>query len=201
MKKLIDYILELKECNIATPMNTIGMGDIVVTPDGSSDPLIITGKPKKLKKVKKKSIKESEYYKESYNNLSEILENIINDDDFYDDNYALFNDDDDEETLRIKLIDGHCVEVCVFVSDYYSNITKGIKYYLLDDKGKDYHFLMRYNDLWYDGYNYKGVEKLEKLKFIELNKSYHKYDEGELHNHLHLVSEDEFDFNKAQKMC
>lgn len=59
---------------------------------------------------------------------------------------------------------------------------------------------MRYKDLWYDSYNFEGVDKLENLKFIELNKSYHKYDEGELHNHLHLISETEFDYKKAMEL-
>lgn len=190
MKSLIDYI---KECDFATPMNTIGMGN----PSGpdinniGSEP-IITGKPRKLKKVKKKSVNESNI------NLSELLKNIIYDDDFYENNYSIFTDDATDEQLRIKLIDGYCIEVCMFVSDYYN--VKNIQYYLLDDKGKDYHCLMRYNGLWYDAYNYNGVDKLEDLKFIEINKSYHKYDEGELHNHLHLISKNEFDFDKAQKL-
>lgn len=135
---------------------------------------------------------------ESNIDLSELLENIIYDDDFCDDNYSIFTDDSTDEQLRIKLIDGYCMEVCMFVSDYYN--VKNIQYYLLDNKGNDYHFLMRYNDLWYDAYNYDGVNKLEDLKFIEINNSYHKYDEGELHNHLYLISKNEFDVNKAQKL-
>jgi hypothetical protein len=51
MKTLKKYI---EECNFTTPMNTVGMGDIQVTPEGSTDPLVITGKLKKLKKIKKK---------------------------------------------------------------------------------------------------------------------------------------------------
>lgn len=54
MKSLKKYI---EECNFATPMNTVGMGDIQVTPEGSTDPLVITGKPRKLKKIKKKQLK------------------------------------------------------------------------------------------------------------------------------------------------
>lgn len=51
MKSLKDYI---EECEFATPMNTTGMGN----PSGpdqqgiASEP-IVTGKPHKLKKVKK----------------------------------------------------------------------------------------------------------------------------------------------------
>lgn len=137
---------------------------------------------------------------ESQNKLSKILENIIYDEDFQEDNYSIFDDDLDDEELRIKLIDGFCMEVCMYISDYHD--IKGIEYYLLDDKGKDYHYLMRYKDKWYDAYNYNGVKHLEELKFIELNKSYQKYDEGELNDtsRLHFISKDEFDYNKAIKL-
>lgn len=189
MKTLKKYI---EECNLVTPMNTVGIGDIQVTPEGSTDPLVITGKPRKLKKIKKKKINESKQ------SLSELLEYIIEDEDFIDNNYSIFDDYEDDEELRIKLIDGYCMEVCIHISDYYK--VRGIEYYLLDDKGDDFHFLMRYKKLWYDGYNFEGVDKLENLKFIELNKSYHKYDEGELHNHLHLISKNKFDYDKAMEL-
>lgn len=58
MKSLIDYIKEC--CDFANPMNTTGMGN-PSGPDANgiaSEPLV-TGRPHKLKKVKKKSIKES----------------------------------------------------------------------------------------------------------------------------------------------
>ena len=115
-------------------------------------------------------------------------------------NYSIFDDCDDEEELRIKLIDGYCLEVCIFISDYYK--IKSIEYYLLDNKGDDYHYLMKFKNMWFDAYNYKGVKNLEELKFIELNKSYQKYDEGELNdsNILHFISKDEFDYNKAMKL-
>lgn len=137
---------------------------------------------------------------EAKNKLSSILENIIYDENFQEDNYSIFDDCDDEEELRIKLIDGYCLEVCIFISDYYK--IKGIEYYLLDNKGDDYHYLMKFKNMWFDAYNYKGVKNLEELKFIELNKSYQKYDEGELNdsNILHFISKDEFDYNKAMKL-
>jgi hypothetical protein len=138
------------------------------------------------------------YINESLENLSEALEYIIDNEDFIEANYSIFDDDLDDEEIRIKLIDGFCLEVCMFISDYYD--FKNIQYYLLDDKGNDFHYLMRYNNLWYDAYNFEGVKNLEDLKFIELNKSYHKYDEGELHNHLHLISEDKFDYEKAMEL-
>lgn len=55
MKSLSDYI---KECDFATPMNTIGMGDVSVNNDIISEP--IEGKPHKLKKIKKNKIKKEE---------------------------------------------------------------------------------------------------------------------------------------------
>ena len=143
----------------------------------------------------------SQYIKESQEQLSDILENIIYDENFQDDNYSIFDDNLDDEELRIKLIDGYCLEVCQFISDYYEGKFKGIEYYLLDD-GNNYHYLMFYNDLWYDAYNYQGVKHLDELKFIELNKSYQKYDDGELcdTSRLHFISKDEFDYNKAIKL-
>lgn len=52
MKSLIDYI---KECDFATPMNTTGIGNPSFPTDATpgSEP-IVTGKPHKLKKIKKK---------------------------------------------------------------------------------------------------------------------------------------------------
>ena len=52
MKSLIDYIKEC--CDFANPMNTTGIGNPSGpdTNDVASEPLV-TGKPHKLKKVKK----------------------------------------------------------------------------------------------------------------------------------------------------
>lgn len=139
-----------------------------------------------------------QFINESLNNLSALLEDIIYNEDFIEEQYSIFDDDYSDEELRIKLIDGFCMEVCMFISDYFD--IKGIIYYLLDDGGDSYHYLMQYNDLWYDAYNFEGVKKLEELKFIEINKSYQKYDEGELHNYLYLISKNKFDYNKACKI-
>ena len=140
----------------------------------------------------------TKYLKESLDELSDILKNIIYDENFQDDNYSIFDDSLSDEDLRIKLIDGYCLEVCQFVSDYYEGKFDN----LLDDGGSDYHYLILYDDKWYDAYDYQGVEHLKELKFIELNKSYHKYNEEQLNDSkiLHFISKNDFDYNKAIKL-
>lgn len=115
----------------------------------------------------------NESYEEPYNQLSDRLENIIYNESFEDFCWSVFANCYSNEDIRRKLIDGFCMEVCMFISHY--NIP-GIEYYMLDDNGDAYHFLMKYKNKWYDAYNYTGVDKLEDLEFVHMYMS--KYDEN-----------------------
>lgn len=127
--------------------------------------------------VKVKTLKNNycinESYEEPYNHLSDILANIIYNDSFEEYCWSAFNCYSNGG-IRRKLIDGFCMEVCMFISSHY-NIPE-IEYYMLDDKGDAYHFLMKYENKWYDAYNYTGVDKLEDLEFVHMYMS--KYDEN-----------------------
>lgn len=134
----------------------------------------------------------NESYEEQYNQLSDRLEDIIYNESFEDFCWSVFATCYSNEAIRRKLIDGFCLEVCSFISRY--NIP-GIEYYILDDKGEAYHFLMKYENKWYDAYNYTGVDKLEDLEFVHMYMS--KYTEKQLHTYLQLVSKDPFDYKRA----
>ena len=138
----------------------------------------------------------SEYILESYDEtLSDILENILDNDDFLEDNYGALEDVHGEKQQRIRLIDGYCIEVCMFVSYYELD---DVDYYVLDDGGSSYHFFMKQNNLYYDAYNYRGVKKLKDLEFVKMYMN--KYSENELMKHLTLVGSGDFDYNKAIKI-
>ena len=107
--------------------------------------------------------------------------------------------DDNNEKTRLNLIDnGYCLTVCNCVSfledePFYNDV----EYYLLDDGGTSYHFFMKYDDLYYDAYNYKGVKKLSDLQFCKI------YMKGKsddyLNKYLILVGKgDDFTYEKAQ---
>jgi len=136
------------------------------------------------------------YINESIENLSYILKDIIYDEDFLEDNYGVFKGCNSDRKKRLKLIDGYCIEVCLYISSYYE--FENIDYYLLDDGGESYHFIMKYNKQYYDAYNYNGVKNLSELKFVELYMK--QYNEEELNKHLKLISKNDFDYNKAIKI-
>jgi hypothetical protein len=171
---------------MTTPLNTLGAGEIVNTETGAPEAL-----PVNKQKRKKKHI-----IKESNDDLSYFLEDIIYDESFEDYCYSVFGEGNSEKTIRKKLIDGFCMEVCMFTSDH-SKI-KDIEYYLLDDRGDAYHFLMKHENRWYDAFNYMGVDKLEDLEFVHMYMS--KYNEEQLQKYLTLVSKDDFDYNKAMDL-
>ena len=137
----------------------------------------------------------NESYEEPYNQLSDRLEDIIYNESFEEYCWSVFANCHSNEDIRRKLIDGFCMEVCMFISHY--NIP-GIEYYILDDKGDAYHFLMKYENKWYDAYNYMGVDKLEDLEFVHMYMS--KYTEKQLHTYLQLVSEESFDYKRAMEL-
>lgn len=136
------------------------------------------------------------YEEEPYNQLSDILENIIYDESFEENCWSVFANCYSNGGIRRKLIDGFCMEVCMFISSHY-NIPE-IEYYMLDDKGDAYHFLMKYENKWYDAYNYTGVDKLQDLEFVHMYMS--KYTEKQLHTYLQLVSEGSFDYKRAMEL-
>lgn len=138
----------------------------------------------------------NESYEEPYNQLSDVLENIIDNDSFEEYCWSAFTNCYSTDCIRRKLIDGFCMEVCMFISSHY-NIPE-IEYYILDGKGDAYHFLMKYENKWYDAYNYVGVDKLEDLEFVHMYMS--KYTENQLHTYLQLVSEGSFDYKRAMEL-
>ena len=132
-----------------------------------------------------------------YRTLSNFLESFWSEEDWYDDISGAL-DDNDEQT-RLNLIDnGYCLTVCNCVSfledePFYDDI----EYYLLDDGGSSYHFFMKYDDLYYDAYNYDGVKKLSDLQFCKI---YMKGKSEEyLNKNLKLVGKgSNFSYKKAQ---
>lgn len=138
----------------------------------------------------------NESYEESYNQLSDILADIIYNDSFEEYCWSAFNNCYSNGDVRRKLIDGFCMEVCMFISSHYN--IPDIEYYILDDKGEAYHFLMKYENKWYDAYNYTGVDKLEDLEFVHMYMS--KYTENQLHTYVQLVSEGSFDYKRAMEL-
>lgn len=144
----------------------------------------------------------NQYINESlgyYKTLSNFLEIFWDEDAWYDDiSGALANN---AKQTRLNLIDnGYCLAVCNCVSfledePFYNNV----EYYLLDDGGSSYHFFMKYNNLYYDAYNYKGVKNLSDLQFCKIymkNKS-----EEYLNKHLIFIAKgSDFTYEKAQKL-
>ena len=132
-----------------------------------------------------------------YKTLSNFLESFWGEDDWYDDiSGALANN---AKQTRLNLIDnGYCLTVCNCVSfledePFYNDV----EYYLLDDGGSSYHFFMKYDNLYYDAYNYKKKKNLSDLQFCKI---YMKGKSDEyLNKHLTLVGKgDEFTYEKAQ---
>ena len=126
-----------------------------------------------------------------YDIYSLFCNSCVNDESFEDYCYSVFGEGNSEKTIRKKLIDGFCMEVCMFTSSH--SKLKDIEYYLLDDRGDAYHFLMKYKNRWYDAFNYTGVDKLEDLEFVHMYMS--KYNEEQLQKYLTLVSKDDFDYS------
>ena len=163
-----------------------------------------SSKSKSIQESKNKSGIEKKYvdavinesYEESYSHLSDILADIIYNESFEEYGWSAFTSGYSNGGVRRKLIDGFCMEVCMFISSHY-NIPE-IEYYMLDDKGDAYHFLMKYENKWYDAYNYTGVDKLKDLEFVHMYMS--KYDENQLHTYLQLVSEGSFDYKRAMEL-
>ena len=155
---------------------------------------------KSKKKVKEGMLSLKEYIIESlgyYKTLSNFLETFWDEDDWYDEIYgALANN---TKQTRLNLIDnGYCLTVCNCVSfledePFYDDV----EYYLLDDGGTSYHFFMKYDNLYYDAYNYKGVKKLSDLQFCKI---YMKGKSEEyLNKNLILVGKGaDFTYEKAQ---
>lgn len=184
-------VAEVGEClnvQMATPLNTLGAGNIVNTETGAPEALPVN----KTKRKKKRIVKESN---DDFA-LSYFLEDIIYDESFEDFCYSVFGEGNSEKTIRKKLIDGFCMEVCMFTS--WRSKIQDIEYYLLDDRGDAYHFLMKYKNTWYDAFNYTGVDKLEDLEFVHMYMS--KYNEEQLHKYLTLVSKDDFDHSRAMDL-
>ena len=148
-----------------------------------------------MKDLKSYLIKES-----YYQSLSQFLKDFWNEDDWYDDISGAL--DNSAKQTRLNLIDnGYCLTVCNCVSfledeDFYDDI----EFYCLDDGGNSYHFFMKYDNLYYDAYNYKGVKKLSDLQFCKI---YMKGKSEEyLNKYLKLVAKggDNWDYTKAQEM-
>ena len=151
-----------------------------------------------IKECKMMTLKE--YIYESlgyYKTLSNFLETFWTEEDWYDDISGAL--DDNNKKTRLNLIDnGYCLTVCNCVSfledePFYDDV----EYYLLDDGGTSYHFFMKYNNLYYDAYNYKGVKKLSDLQFCKI------YMKGKsddyLNKYLILVGKGaDFTYEKAQ---
>ena len=151
-----------------------------------------------IKESKMMTLKE--YIYESlgyYKTLSNFLETFWTEEDWYDDISGAL--DDNNKKTRLNLIDnGYCLTVCNCVSfledePFYDDV----EYYLLDDDGTSYHFFMKYNNLYYDAYNYKGVKKLSDLQFCKI------YMKGKsddyLNKYLILVGKGaDFTYEKAQ---
>ena len=144
--------------------------------------------------IERLNINESSGY---YKTLSNFLETFWTEEDWYDDISGAL--DDNNKKTRLNLIDnGYCLTVCNCVSfledePFYDDV----EYYLLDDGGTSYHFFMKYDDLYYDAYNYKGVKKLSDLQFCKI------YMKGKsddyLNKYLILVGKgDDFTYEKAQ---
>ena len=134
--------------------------------------------------------------------LSEILEDIIYDEDFLNDNYSVFDnveDSEDEHAMRMCLIDGFCMEVCIYISDYFN--FKSISYHILDDGSDSYHYLMLYGNKWYDAYDFHGVKNLSHLNYVKTIGNYKTYTEEELRNMTRLISTGYFDYIKAVEMA
>lgn len=152
-----------------------------------------------IKEHKMMSLKE--YICESlgyYKTLSNFLETFWTEEDWYDDISGAIADN--AKQTRLNLIDnGYCLTVCNCVSfledePFYDDV----EYYLLDDGGSSYHFFMKYDNLYYDAYNYKGVKKLSDLQFCKI---YMKGKSEEyLNKYIKLVAKggDNWDYTKAQ---
>jgi hypothetical protein len=133
------------------------------------------------------------------NELSSFLENLPSDENWGDEIYGALNGN--EETIRLNLIDnGYCITVCMIVGWQFceTDIGNKIEFYLLDDGGTSYHCFVKYNNKFYDAYNYKGVSKLSDLQFCKIYMN--NYSNDYLNSHLKFISRGEFDDAKADKL-
>lgn len=130
--------------------------------------------------------------------LSQVLKDIIYSENFIQDNKDIFSKCTTDLECRLELINNdNSIEVCIYVSEYYQDVVKGITYYMLQSSDH-YDFIMKYKNKYYDAYNYTGVNKLSQLKFVELYMK--NYDDHSIVANLHLLSRNEFDYIKANQI-
>ena len=118
----------------------------------------------------------------SIHTLSYELKNLVINKDFlshFDESEYISKD---ENELRHLFINGRCESVCRWISGIFNDV----EFYLLYIDNDNYHLFMKQNDMFYDGYNYDGVNDINQLEYVKLHSCNKHYD-------VYYISTGEFD--------
>ena len=129
-------------------------------------------------------------------NFKETIKNLPNNksfiSSFYDSKLSRLND---INKIRLSLIDNRCQQV----ADYFSKFNDdNIEFYFLGMGTEAFHVFMKYDNKYYDAYNYEGVSKLSDLEFVKMYLFY--LDESELQKNLTFISKGTFDWSKYKEI-